>query len=241
MKKALSSMPFNKIAFFVIGILTLSLSGCLDNDNEAPEPQPRAFVSFYHGSPDAPDLDVLVNSQKIFTEPLQYSDYTNYVAINPGNFRIAFTPVNSIVPKIDTALTFQEDKIYSVFAINSLQQIEVLVLQDSLVSPAAGKSRVRFIHLSPDAPAVDMATTGTTGTPLFTNVAFKGVTEFQDINAGSLSLQVTAAGTSNVLKSVSNVNLVSGRIYTFVFRGLVTPPAGNTTQALDLQLLSAGN
>ena len=238
MKKALCSVPFNKIALFLVGIFTLSLSGCLDKDNEAPEPQPRSFVSFYHGSPDAPDLDILINTQRIFNSALRYSDYTNYVAFNPGSFRVKFTPVNSISAKIDTALTFQEDKVYSVFAVDSLNKIDVLVVQDSLVSPTAGKTRVRFIHLSPDAPAVDMATTGSSGTTLFSNVAFKGVTEFQDIAAGTLSFQVKGTGSSNVLKSVSNINLSAGRIYTIVFRGFVT---GTSTKGLDLQLLTAGN
>lgn len=240
MKKALCSVPFNKIALFLFGLLTFSLSSCLDKDHEVPEPEPRSFVSFYHGSPDAPDLDILINTQRINNAPFKYSDYSNYVAFTPGSVRVKFATVNSVSALIDTALTFQKDNIYSLFVVDSLKQVDVLVVQDSLVSPAAGKARVRFIHLSPDAPAVDLATTGNNAATLFSNVGFKGITQFQDIAAGTHSLQVKSAGSGSVLKPVTNIDLTAGRIYTFVLRGFVTPPTGNT-RGLEFQLLNAGN
>jgi hypothetical protein len=240
MKKALSSGPFRKIALFFVGLLTLSLTGCLDNDNDVQPTQPRSFVSFYHGSPDAPDLDILIGSTKINNSPFKYSDYSNYVTFNPGNVQLKFATVNSQSALIDKALTFREDKAYSLFVVDSLSKIDLLVVQDSLVTPAAGKARVRFLHLSPDAPAADLATTGTGGTTLFTNVGFKGVTEFKEINAGSHSFEVKSAGATTVLKAATNINLTEGRIYTFVFRGLRGLPTGNP-KGLEVQLLSAGS
>jgi hypothetical protein len=239
MKKALCSMPLNRIALFVIGIITFSLTGCMDTDNDIQPPQPRAIVSFYHGSPDAPEVDILINTQKINSQPFKYSDYSNYVEFVPGSVRVKFTPVNAVNAFIDTALTFKQDKAYSLFVVDKLQQVDILVVKDSLVVPATGKARVRFINLSPDAPAVDLATTGTDAATLFTNVDFKGNTAYMDLAAGKHNLQVKAAGTGNVLLPVSNVDLSPGRIYTFVFRGFVTPPANNTN-GLTFQLLTAG-
>jgi hypothetical protein len=240
MKKALSKTILNKIALFLIGISSLSLTSCLDKDNESPAPQPRSFVSFYHGSPDAPDLDILINTQKLNSQPFKYSEYSNYVSFNPGSVRVKFAPVNAVNAFIDTALTFQQDKVYSIFVVDQLAEIDVLVLKDSLVTPASGKAGIRFVHLSPDAPAVDVATTGTSAANLFSNVAFKGSTEFIQLTAGTHTLQVKNAGGSDVLLPVPNVDLTAGRIYTFVFRGFVTPPTGNT-KTLSFQLLEAGN
>jgi hypothetical protein len=240
MKKALSRVPFNQIALFVFGILTFSLGGCFDKDNDVQEPEPQSIVSFYHGSPDAPDLDILINTQRINSQPFGYSDYSNYVAFSPGTVRLKFAPVNAVNAFIDTALTFQQGKAYSLFVVDKFQQVDIMVVKDSLVAPAAGKARVRFINLSPDAPAVDVATTGASAANLFANVGFKGTTDFIDLTAGTHSLQVKAAGNGNVLLPVPNVDLGAGRIYTFVFRGFVTPPAGNT-EGLKFQLLPAGS
>lgn len=240
MNKVLSRKTLHKIALFAIGLLTFSLSSCLDKDTEAPEPQPRSFVSFYHGSPDAPDVDILINTQKLNSQPFKYSDYSNYLSFNPGSVRVKFTPVNSQVAYVDTALTFKNDKAYSLFLIDKLDQIDVLVVKDSLVAPGAGKARVRFVNLSPDASSVDLASTGSSATTLFGDVAFKEHTEYQDVNSGVYSLQVKSTGTNEVLLPVSNIDLAAGKIYTFLFRGFKTPPAGNT-KGLNFQMLTVGN
>jgi hypothetical protein len=58
-----------------------------------------------------------------------------------------------------------------VFAVNNVATIEALVLEDNLTSPASGKAHIRFIHLSPDAPAVDI--TLTNGTVVFGDYIFQ--------------------------------------------------------------------
>ncbi|MGV3504921.1 MAG: DUF4397 domain-containing protein [Adhaeribacter sp.] len=211
----------------------------MDKDTDMPEPQPTSIVSFYHGSPDAPDVDIRVDGVKLNTQPYQYKTFSNYVSFTPGTRRIKFNPLNSEVAYVDTALTFQKDKAYSLFLVDKLNQIDVLVLQDSLVTPEAGKSRVRFLNLSPDASSVDLATTGSTSSTWFGDVAFKEAIEFKEVNAGVYSMQVKSTGSGEVLLPVSNVDLAAGRIYTFVFRGFKTPPAGNTN-GLDFQKLMAG-
>lgn len=240
MKRALSRTIFTKIAYFLTGISFLSLTGCLDKDNDTPQPQPRAFVSFYHGSPDAPDVDILVNTQRLNSNPFKYSHYSNYVAFNPGTFRVKFAPLNAAGVLTDSSLTFQQDKAYSVFLIDKLADADMLVLTDSLDAPATGKARLRFVNLSPDAPEVSIATTGTSSASLFTQIGFKGNTEFMDQTAGTHTLQVKNAASGEVLLSVPSVDVVAGNIYTLVLRGFVTPPAGNTN-TLTLQLLKAGS
>jgi hypothetical protein len=240
MKKTLSKTILNKIALFLIGISSLSLTSCLDKDEDPVAPQPISFVSFYHGAPSAPDMNILIDGGQINNVPFKYSDYTNYLGFRPRSVKVKFGPTNAVNPSRDTTLTLVEDKIYSIFVVDEAAQIDLLVLtDDSLETPATGKAGVRFVHLSPDAPAVDVATTGTSAANLFSNVGFKGSTDFIELAAGKHTLQVKNAGGSDVLLPVPNVELTAGRIYTFVFRGFVTPPAGNT-KTLDFQVLPAG-
>lgn len=239
MNNILSRKPLRRIALFAIGLLPFSLSSCLDKDNEVPEPQPVSFVSFYHGAPDAPGIDIRLNDQKINKEAFPYKSYSNYITLSPGSKRIKFNPVNSEVSYVDTALTFREDKAYSLFFVDKLNQVDILVLQDSLVAPASGKARVRFLNLSPDASSVDLVSTGTSSATWFGDVSFKENIEFQDVTSGLYSFQVKSTGTGEVLLPVSNIDLSANRIYTFVFRGFKTPPAGNTN-GLDFQILPAG-
>lgn len=84
--------------------------------------------------------------------------------------------------------------------------------------PEPGKAHVRFLHASPDAPAVDIAVKN--GPVLFKNVAFKGVGEYLSVGAGTYDLEVRLAGTKTVALSVPGVRLDNQTVYTIFAMGL---------------------
>ena len=106
------------------------------------------------------------------------------------------------------------------------------MLEDNLAAPAAGKAHVRFVHLSPDAPAVDITTE--TGAVVFGNRAFKQNSEFTPLNAGTYNLQVRLAGTSTTVLNLPNITLGDGKIYTVFARGFV---GGTGTAALNAEII----
>jgi len=123
-------------------------------------------------------------------------------------------------------------KAYSVFAIDSVSSIEPLVLEDDLTAPATGKAHVRFVHLSPDAPAVDVAVTA--GPVVFSNVAFRGYQGFTPLNAGTYNLEVRVAGTATVALPLPGITLEAGKIYTVFARGFLS---GAGAQALGAEII----
>jgi hypothetical protein len=84
--------------------------------------------------------------------------------------------------------------------------------------PAAGKSHVRFVHASPDAPAVDIAVAG--GPVLFADVAFKGIGDYLPVDATTYDLEVRVAGTETVALDVPGLSLRDGNVYTVFAMGL---------------------
>jgi hypothetical protein len=121
---------------------------------------------------------------------------------------------------------------YSVFANGQVASINALVLADDLTTPAAGKAHVRFIHLSPDAPAVDVAVTG--GPVLFADKSFRQYTAFTPVDSGTYDLEVRPAGSSTVVLALPGVTLQNGKIYTVFARGLL---GGSGAQALGAQII----
>ena len=107
---------------------------------------------------------------------------------------------------------------YTVVAVGEIADIEPLVLVDNNSAPAAGKAHVRFVHASPDAPAVDIGVTG--GPVLFSNVPFKGVGDYLPVGAGTYDLEVRIAGTETVALSVPGLTLNEGTVYTVFATGL---------------------
>ncbi|MBF8964801.1 DUF4397 domain-containing protein [Pontibacter sp. FD36] len=200
------------------------LTSCDDDDDDMTVIE-NANVMVVHASPDAPGVDLLVDDEKVNSTALTYPNNTGYLEVPAGRRNVKVNAAGTNTSVINANLDLERNMNYSVFAINTLSNIEPLVLMDDLTAPASGNAHVRFVHLSPDAPAVDVAVTG--GPVLFSNSEFKEASPFAPVPTGTYNLEVRLAGTETVVLAVPNVQLASGRIYTVFARGFVSPPAEN--------------
>ena len=82
----------------------------------------------------------------------------------------------------------------------------------------SGKMKVRLVHLSPDAPAVDVGVKN--GNNLFNNVPFRKSTDYLTINPTNVDLEVKKAGTNDAVLSLPNVNLLPNTSYSVYAIGL---------------------
>src|SRR5688572_12119329 len=136
-------------------VLIVTLTACL-NDDDNPV-VPVALVSLYHGSPDAPDLDIEVDNRQINFYPFEYSDFTGYLRFYTVQRNLKFGPYAASNIVIDTAVTFEDDRAYSVFVVDEYEDVSIVVLNDNSAAPASGKAKVRVINIAPDAPAINFA------------------------------------------------------------------------------------
>ena len=200
-------------------------TGCSD-DNNAVAPTARGRILAVHASPDAPAVNLLVDGTAAGTG-LTYPNNTAYLTVNAGSRNIKVNPTaNPTVSVIDANVNVAPGASYTVWAVNFLSAIEPVVTTDDLTAPATGKSHVRFVHLSPNAPAVDVALDG--GAVVFGNVSFKQATAFTPLNAGVYDLEVRLAGTSTVVLDLDPITLTAGKIYTAFAKGsaAASPPVG---------------
>ena len=216
-------------------IFVAPLTACTDEEEEVVEPVPTAYVSIYNASPDAPELDVLVDNRQIFSQPLSYTDYTRYLNFYTGDRELKISSFNANNALVDTTLNFQPNKAYSVFIADDVADLSAVVVEDNVDAPEAGQALVRLVHLSPDAPAVDLLAED--GTSLFANQTFKQASEFTAVDADTYNLKLNAAGSSNQVLSVPDVNFSAGGVYTIIVRGFADPPAGNAN-GLSVQIVS---
>lgn len=186
-----------------------------------------AGVMFVHASPDAPGVDIRLGLLPA-ARNLVFGKNTPYRFTLSGNrnIKVNVTGTNTTVMEANARL--QRGNFYTVFAADKVANIGPVVLVDDLTPPAAGKAHVRFVHLSPDAPAVDVAVANG-GPVLFGNRAFKSATDFTPLPAGTYDLEVRVAGTNTVALPLPGVTLLPGRIYTVYAKGLL---AGTGAQAL---------
>jgi LPXTG-motif cell wall-anchored protein len=87
------------------------------------------------------------------------------------------------------------------------------------VSAQSATARVRVIHASPDAPAVDVFVDGSAA---LTNVAFKAISDYLDVPAGAHTIQVAPTGAGAAAAVITaNPTLEAGKAYTVAAVGLV--------------------
>lgn len=203
-----------------IGLVT----GCRLEDKGI-DTGPLTNVSLYHESPDAPDLDILVDDLKINSVPFKYGVNTSYLRFSSGIRNLKFKPFGASTISIDTMLTLEPDEDFSVFVIDEFEKVRVMMLWDHPSLPAAGIAKVRFINLSPDSNPVQLKIKDET-TPLTVGLSFTSASPFLDLAAGTHNFQITSGG--NVVAELPETQLQSGWFYTIIVRGYVTPPADNT-------------
>lgn len=199
--------------------LTITLGACSDDESATTAPAAStSSVKVIHASPNAPGVDLLVDNTVAKTN-LTFPQNTGYLSVPAGTRNVKVNVTGTSTTVIGADLSLVSGTSYSVFAVDSVSRISPLVVTDDLTAPAAGNAHVRFIHLSPNAPAVDIGVTG--GAVVWGNRAFKQFTSFTPLPAGTYNLEVRLAGTSTVVLPLPGITLQAGKIYTVFAKGFV--------------------
>ncbi|MGD8439288.1 MAG: DUF4397 domain-containing protein [Holophagae bacterium] len=179
-----------------------------------------ARVKVLHASPDAPAVDILVDDNVVFSN-VAFEGSTDFAEVPAGNYNVKVVPTGLTEPVvIEADLELMAATDYLVVATDLLANITPVILTADGSTPAAGNAWVRFLHASPDAPAVDIAVADG-GPVLISNVAFQEFSEYLPVPAGTYDLEARIAGTSDVALALSGVTVDDGGVYTAVATGLV--------------------
>ena len=196
-----------------------ALSGaCSDDDNTAPERQGRLRI--VHASPDAPDLDVVVDGDTVATD-ITYLGSTDYLQLSAGGHVMQLSETNTSTTLIDEDVTVADGADYTVIVANTLNEIEALVLTDDNSTPPAGTIRVRAVHGAKAAGAVDIYVTDpgtdlTLTSPVASNVLFGQALPYVEANAGTYQVRVTPTGSKDVIIDSGALTLVNGQVRTVI-------------------------
>jgi len=177
-----------------------------------------ARVRVVHASPDAPNVDILVNDAVAFSD-VAFKAISDYAELEPGTYNVKVVPTGTTEPVvIEADLTLEGGQDYTVVALGELANIEPLVLSDDNALPAAGMTKIRFVHASPNAPNVDIRVKD--GPVLFENVAFKEAPAYVTVDAGTYDLEVVVNESGAVALEVPGLSVSERTVYTVFAMGL---------------------
>lgn len=178
-----------------------------------------SYIRVLHASPNSPAVDIYANDGLIM-ENLAYGKISQYIPVTSNDYNIKVFPTGDMTTAvIDTDVFIPENTVFTVAAIGTLPNISLFPVQEPPVVQNTGNACVRFVHLSPNAPAVDIQLAN--GTVIFDNVPYKGVTNYICTPPGVYNLNVVPTGTNDIALSVPGVELDANTYYTIYAIGLV--------------------
>ncbi|TYR81643.1 DUF4397 domain-containing protein [Priestia megaterium] len=218
----------------VLAIMLLALSRSLVFAAETPAPAPNADkksedaeVRMIHASPDAPSVDVFMNDEAV-SEGANFKDVTDFISVQAGSHEIEIYEVGTKGtknPVLKATLVVESGQSYTVAAVNKAANLELKAFTNN-TQGTADKANLRVGHFSPDAPTVNVGPKG--AAPLFTNLSFKDISDYQALAPGSYDLSISATDGKEVL-ALPGIKVDSNKNYTVL--------AVNTADKLETIIL----
>lgn len=227
----------------VSALVIASITACNKKKDNSQAPK-ISLLQVVHAAPNAGELTVEINGKKT-QHKVQYSNTPKpYIAQQTGaeaTIKLLLGN-NSVVAEGKSSL--ENNGNYTLFLYDTLKsnKIKFLLLKDNLSAPGAGKTNVRFLHLSPNTSPVDVDIfSGRDSIRLISANPYIGdnpnatpLSSFRTIASGDYRVAVkTKTGTQvNTVLSIPSLKLGAQRSITLYLKGLTK---GTTGAELGLQ------
>lgn len=192
-----------------------------------------------HLSPDAPNVDVYVDGDPVL-EDVPFRAVSDYLELEPAEYEIMITAAGDMDTVVFDETVPVDEGDYTAAALGELadetQPFEVSIFEDDLSDPG-DDARVRVVHASPDAPAVDV-TVEESGDAIVEEAAF-GDAAPVTVPAGSYTLEIRPATEDNDGDVVATfpVELEAGTVYSAFALGYLEPESAPAEEAFDLEVV----
>ncbi|SEK33094.1 DUF4397 domain-containing protein [Parapedobacter koreensis] len=173
---------------FVGGMMTLA--SCLKDDEQGS--YQISAVRALNAVPGSASLDIGLDGKQLNfdnasgeDEDFAFGDTLAYKNAWPGNRWVTvFNPADypNAEPLAQGTVYFTPGRFYSLYVVGYDEDTELMATEDNLSAPGAGKAKIRFINLSPNAPSLDFRVDDA-DTLIASNKAFKEVADFSAIDA----------------------------------------------------------
>jgi len=209
------------IALALVMLGMMGLQSC--KKDEAPVSQDLAYLSVVNTSPTSATYNFYLNDAKANgTSALPFEGSVAYFPVNAGDYNAKFTTASNTESVITKKISIAREQVYTLFLIDKGDKLDYLLNTDDL-SKTTEKAFIRFINLSPDAGALDLAIKG--GATIVGDKAYKAVSTFVEIDPKAYEFSIKDKGAADAKFSLASMDIAKGKYYTVIATGLVVPGA----------------
>lgn len=177
-----------------------------------------SYIRFLNASPNTQPVDIYINNKLIGTN-LQFKDFTNYMPIIPGVHNIKFFALGTKKPIINKNLIIPDSRIFTIPLIDSLDNINIEIVEDPKQKLTPGKTNLRFINLSPNTPEVNLYIKNVG--KVFENVGFTDITNYIELSPKSYEFDVRLDSNDKSIVKHPDANFTANRFYSIYLVGVL--------------------
>jgi hypothetical protein len=192
-------------------ITALSFSSCKKNDID---PSGQFHLKVVNASATAGSQSFTLAGTVLVSGGLNYTDASPYIT-SPSGTRLVAEFKND-----GTSSVYASGEIWTannidqtVYLAGQGSKARVKVYTDDLGAPNNGKVKIKFIHLSDDAPSV-ITIKNSSGDDLVTTLARDIASGYKYVDPGTLSVQFYGTASKNNIGTFDVTDLQAGKIYT---------------------------
>jgi hypothetical protein len=225
-------MRRRRLAAVALAVLAGTLLG-LPVDAVGAQGREQALLRVAHFAPGLlkGDVYVVYVNGRLELKGVPFKTVSDYLKVEPGEFKLevrkAGAPVDA-TPVVAATVELEGGKAYTAAVFGQLTSVQAALLTDDMSRPGKRMSKVRLIQAIPGDQAVDLVTSGDV---LVSGAKFPSASDYQEVPAGSVKVEVRRAGSGEVLVPARTVNLPSGSISSLVAVGGI----GEKLELLDIR------
>jgi hypothetical protein len=205
-------------------LVTLALGGCDSNTTGSDEEYVYASVRFVHSAPSTELIDFayLVYDSDYYADAateVSYGEQNGYFAFVADSRTFRAYVSGSSLSAASITISLAENGKYTIIA-NDLEAAinpSLLAFADTTGAPDSGKVLLRFVHVSADAPNLDILKSDSN--PLVTDLSRYQASGYVEIDAGTYEFTAVSSGTDTKLLTLDPMTLTSGVNYTIILSG----------------------
>ncbi|MET0637380.1 MAG: DUF4397 domain-containing protein [Chitinophagaceae bacterium] len=213
--------------------LMLTMSACnKDHNNSDNEDIPVAGLMAFNLAPDISSAGVAVGGNNTANN-LTYGSFTGgYLGVYPGEHTLESYNAASGARLASGRFNFNDSAYYSVFIVGTNNNYSNLIVKDDTAGLTAnGTAYIRYVNAIPDSSKP----TVTVGNVVNEPAAFKNISGFKSVPAGSVALSVSNGGSISATRSIT---VEANKLYTVLLSG--QPASGTVTGNVAIKFITNG-
>ena len=212
------SRAINSNFIIAFSFAMLFISSCKKTEDTTAS---MAYLTIVNASPTLGTYNVYVNNSVVNNSgALPFGGSVKYMQLAAGSYAVKFTTASSIDNLLTKNISLAENTAYSFYLLEKAPNLDGLLIQDNLSDVSTEKGFIRFINLSPNAPALDLYVTDAT-TSTISDKTYKTASGFIAVDPKTYSFDIKNKATGLSVGKLEGAVVAAGVHYTIIARGII--------------------